>query len=246
MNEIYQVVSTRLLGQENRMSEIANNLANVNTVGFKRGRTAFEDCLQQMEQANGLSTNASGDAAPGLATNTDYASGALTSTGHPLDMAIDGEGFFRVKDAQGGDYYTRAGNFSMDSTGKLITLNGESVLSASGSELKLSTTGGRPSIATDRTISQDGKAIGKIGVVQFADRQRLQRIGNGLWKAPSDLEPKADTTASVLAGTLEGSNVNMIQEMTDMIQLQRDYEFNQRAIGTFDSLTSKRIEAVTS
>jgi flagellar basal body rod protein FlgG len=160
-------------------------------------------------------------------------------------MAIQGEGFFQVKDAHGAEYYTRAGNFTMDADGKLITSSGETVLDVNGHALKFSKTGGQPSVAMDGTISQDGKTIGTIGLMKFTDQQRLQRVGNGLWQAPSDIQPQVDKTASVLSGTLEESNVNMIQEMTSMIETQRAYEFNQRAIRTFDSLTSKRIEAAT-
>jgi flagellar basal-body rod protein FlgF len=253
MQEI-QAILSGMLGQEQRIAQISNNLANVNTVGFKKQYYEFDDYLKLAEKkAESLgmsqakeSANPSRMVKPAVGSQyTNFAAGELQTTGEPLDMAIEGEGFFQVKNADGAVGYTRAGNFTLNSTGELVTMTGENVLDSSNSPIKLNPTGGKILIGDDGTIQQDKTVIGKVGVVTFDKPQAMMRHGSGQWRVSAEeASAKVVDKPVIRAGTLEGSNVNPISEMVDMIGVQRAYEMNQKAIQSLDDITGKRIQAV--
>jgi flagellar basal-body rod protein FlgF len=254
MKEVQQVLSA-MLGQEERIAQIANNLANVNTVGFKKQCLAFHDALRQAEQEGATETESAPTepaanpaglswALPGAAY-TDLSMGDLQTTGRSLDMAIVGEGFFQVE-VEGERFYTRAGNFTLDAEGRLATVDGATVLDTSGREIGLNTRGGAPQVGEDGTILQDGATAGRVGIVSFEDPQQLQRRGNGLFIAPEGLDSEPVAQPIVRGGLLEGSNVNAIREMVDMIEIQRAYDTNRRVIQSIDEIASRRIEAANS
>jgi flagellar basal-body rod protein FlgF len=254
MKEVYQLAAG-MIGQEERIAQIANNLANVNTVGFKKQGMAFRDFMMLAEAAGQAATapNAATAAAnpagmvwpaPGAAY-VDHTMGPMEQTGRPLDLVIEGEGFFQVEvDDQ--IYYTRAGNFTLDAEGRLVTTDGHRVLSANGGELKLNRTAGAPQIAPDGDIRQDGESVGRIGVIRFEDPKQVLPHGGGLFEAPEDAERESVETPSMRSGMLERSNVDAIREMIDMIEIQRAYDLNQKMIQSIDDITRKRIDSIVS
>lgn len=253
MKEIYQVLSGAL-GQEARLTQVANNLANVNTTGFKKDGSVFLDFYKASIQAqNG--GNANGSASSADPTNgsvwpvlgqsySDFTSGAMQTTGRPLDTAIDGEGFFQVQvEGQPGAYYSRAGNFHLNTQNELVTTNGRRVLDPSGNPIQLDLSKGTPEIAQDGQIRIGGAVVGQLGIFKISDTTKLTKYGEGLFAAPADVQASADTTSQVRQGMLEGSNVNTVDEMVRMIQLERAYQAQQKAMQSIDETAQKRIEA---
>ncbi|MEN6626590.1 MAG: flagellar basal-body rod protein FlgF [Candidatus Sumerlaeia bacterium] len=250
MKEIYQVMSAAI-GQEMRMGQIANNLANVNTVGFKKDSSVFLDELQARMvegQASGQDQSAipTGTVWPSLPrTYTDLSAGSFQETGRDLDVAIESEGFMQVQGRDGQTCYTRAGNLSIDEDGQLVNANGLPMLDAQGKTIKLDTmTGTKLTVGSDGRISANGVDIGTLGIVSFEDPSALVKRGEGLFVAPEGVEAKQMDAPRVRQATLEGSNVNAIDEMVQMIQAQRMYDAQQRVVRTFDELAGKRIEAM--
>lgn len=247
MKPIHQVLSA-MLGQEERVSLISNNLANVNTVGFKRESVTFQDHLKILHGETATEgTRSLTMAWPALHTSyTDYSSGALLTTGRALDVAIEGEGFFEVGmdgDAIG---YTRAGNFTLDADGRLVTADGRPVHDVAGYEIVIDPYGEPPLIGGDGAVVQGGQRVATIGIVRFDDPGSLERVGHGLWRAPAGLQADQIDPPRLRTGALEGSNVNVIREMVDMIETQRAYEVNQRVMQSFDDIARRRIEAASS
>lgn len=255
MKEIYRVLSGAM-GDEQRLAQIANNLANVSTPGFKKDGAVFVDYLRQQLADQGKAggskaadkANAPTGAWPVLgSTFTDYSTGPMQQTGAPLDVAIEGEGFFQVQVAgEKQPLYTRAGNFKLTVDGDLQTADGKAVLSDGGQPIKLDPQAGRIQITQEGEIYTGTTTAGKLGIVKFADPQKLEKYGAGLYRAPQGVAPQAVTTAVVRQGSLEGSNVNAIDEMVRMIQTERSYQTAQRAAQTIDESFSKRIDAANS
>jgi flagellar basal-body rod protein FlgF len=255
MNEMYQVLSS-MTGQEQRIAQISNNLANINTVGFKRQNTAFEDMFKLAQQAaeadgsapaGGQPANPAAPVFPVLGHSfTDYATGPLRGTGRGLDAAIEGKGFFMVRGDNGETLYTRAGDFSLDADGQLTTADGKPVLGAGGGSLTINPAGVAPQIAADGTVSQGSDVVGKLAVVDFADPQKLEWRGASRLAAPQGVVATPVADPNIHGGALEGSNVNAIGEMTGMIQVQRAYEVNQKVIQAIDDIVGKRISAAMS
>ena len=260
------------MAQSLKMDTIANNIANVNTTGFKKDQQTFKEYLTALEkepdviqvprvpasiesfyQMNGGDkgfVDASG-------THTNMEQGSLKPTGGKLDVAIDGPGFFEVSTPQG-LRLTRAGNFTIDGQGQLVTKEGYQVLlePIEGSDgLASDDPTGR--IATFRgdaavTISGAGEVfdgdnkIGKLSVVNVGNNQALQKLGQNFFSYRDDINPEltANKNPSLKQGFLEMSNVNIINEMTDMIMAQRVFEGTQKAISTYDSMSDKLINQV--
>lgn len=236
MEGIYPVLSGAL-AEEKRLELIANNLANLNTGGFKRDYPLFE----------GVNPGAAGSPGPspmfGLLSGivTDFSTGPLRMTGEPLDVAIEGDGFFAVQTPHG-IRYTRDGHFGLNEAGQLVTGSGDPVMGAGGLVLLPS---GTVSIAEDGKVSVRGteaKAVpvevDAIQVVQFSDPGRLTKAGQTLFEANGE-EPVPSATPRLRQGMLEGSNVNPVGEMVVMIEVLRLYEAAQKAIQTADEMAGK-------
>lgn len=256
MKEIYRILSGAL-GQEQRMAQIANNLANVSTVGFKKDGAAFTDYLreQMAAQAKADGTEAPADT-PALASwpvlNNQYidmAQGPLRQTNQALDLAIDGEGFFKIK-AEGheGPLYSRAGNFMMSRTGELQTPDGSAVLDDRNSPIRLDpNAGGKITVGGNGEIKQGAAVVGKLGLVTFKEPGKLEKYGNNLLQAPEEAGAQnADASVTVRQGMLESSNVNAVDEMVRMIQIERAYQNSQKALQTIDEEVSNRISSMNS
>jgi flagellar basal-body rod protein FlgF len=256
MKEIYRVL-TAVMGLEKRLDQIANNLSNINTPGFKMDGAAFVDYLKtaslgqtgQRPETPAVSPENSATAGwPILAqAYVDLSQGPIERTGRDLDVAIEGEGFFVVQIGEGQEpCYTRAGNFAVGPDGELLTADGRPVLDAGGGPIRLGPARGRIEIAEDGTIRAGDAIAGKLGVVRFEDPTKLERYGYGLFRAPQGMDSQPVETPRLRQGALEGSNVNVIDEMVRMIQTQRTHQVQQKIIQTIDELTSRRIESANS
>jgi flagellar basal-body rod protein FlgG len=210
-----------------QLEKVSQNLANANTTGYKSEHLAYTSLIDQeiarlqMQGERGLEL-----LAPGQYTN--YDSGAMMTTGNDLDVALSGNGFFVVRNQSGEEFYTRNGNFYRNDQGTLVTADNLQVVGDSG-EIQLET--GRVTISVNGSISQRGSEIDQLKVVTISDNTSLRSVGKSLYTIASPTAT-ADPVESpeVRQGILEQSNVNIVTEMIDLIELQRIFKFTQRAL----------------
>jgi flagellar basal-body rod protein FlgG len=246
------VAKTGLDAQQTRMNVISNNLANVNTTGFKRDRAIFEDLLYQNIRQAGGQTGANTQAPTGLmlgtgvrvvATEKQHAQGNMVNTQNPLDVAIAGEGFFQIAQPDGTINYSRDGNFKLSNTGQIVTSSG--ALLQPG--ITIPTTASSVTFGRDGTVSIElaaggSQVIGQIQLARFVNPSGLEAKGQNLFKetpasgAPQVLQPGTTGAGILMQGTLEASNVNVVEEMVNMIETQRAYEINSKAISAVDGM----------
>lgn len=246
------VARTGLDAQGFRMQVIANNLANVNTTGFKRDRASFETLSYQMMTQPGAPSTAENRYATGLNLGTGVAlsgtaridtQGTFATTGNGLDVAIDGAGYFQVQMPDGRIGYTRAGNFGRSPEGVLITSDGKPVQP----QIQIAEDATAVSIGADGTVSATGPdgtltELGRIELARFSNPAGLQAIGNNLLVetqasgAPQVGGAGEEGRGSLRGGMLEGSNVNVVEELVDMIETQRAYEVNSKMISATDEM----------
>jgi flagellar basal-body rod protein FlgG len=253
MDSALWAAKTGLDAQQTRMSVTANNLANVNTTGFKKGRAVFEDLLYQNVRQVGASTSQDTQAPTGLslgtgarvvATEKSYAQGSLNTTENALDLAITGRGFFQVQLPDGTLGYTRDGDFQLSATGELVTANGYSLQPA----ITIPDGAQSISIGADGIVSVQlpGQAaatqVGSVQLVDFINPAGLQPRGENLLVesaasgAPQTGTPGVNGLGAIQQGALESSNVNIVEELVNMIETQRAYEINSKAISTTDQM----------
>jgi len=252
-NGALQVARTGLDAQNTKMRIIANNLANVNTNGFKRQRASFETLVYQHDITPGAPADAQNQYAIGLSLGTGVAlqgtarietQGALQTTGNALDIAIEGPGYFQVEMPDGQIGYTRAGNFSRTSEGTIVTAGGLPLVP----EIQI------PEGTTGITVGSDGTVsaalageteitiLGQIETASFVNPAGLKPLGDNLLvesQASGDPQVGAageEGRGSLRAGSLEGSNVNIVEELVDMIETQRAYEVNSKMISATDEM----------
>ncbi len=253
MNPALWAAKTGLDAQQTRMAVVSNNLANVNTTGFKRGRAVFEDLLYQNIRQVGAQTTQDTQFATGLslgtgvrvvATEKNFSQGNLMQTSSATDMAINGRGMFQVLMPDGTLAYTRDGAFRPNAQGELVT--------SSGYQLQpgISIPEGAQSltIGTDGTVSVTlaGQAtptqVGTVQLVDFVNPQGLQPRGENLFtESAASGPPQAGTPGlnglgTIVQATLESSNVNVVEELVNMIETQRAYEMNSKAIAATDQM----------
>lgn len=251
-NGALHVARTGLDAQNMRMQVIANNLANVNTTGFKRDRANFATLAYQLVTQAGAPSSAENKYATGLNVGTGVAiegtgrietQGTLNVTGNTMDMAIQGDGYFQVLMPDGRTGYTRAGNFSLTAEGTIVTSDGMPVQP----QIQVPTGTTSISIGADGTVSAtgaDGTAteVGKIETARFVNSAGLQSIGGNLLTetaasgAPQVGAPGTEGRGMVKSGMLEASNVNVVEELVDMIETQRAYEVNSKMIQATDEM----------
>ena len=220
-SNLYVSLSAQVALQK-RLDTVANNVANMNTGGFRADGVTFETALSKAGETSPTAFVTSG------ATYISRAQGSVTRTDNPLDVAIQGEGWLAIK-TPGGTAYTRDGRMQMTQTGELQTLNGYPVLDAGGAGMLLQADGGPPSIAADGMITQAGRQVGALGLYSIPGEATLSRFGNSAVVPNMAPTPILDFSAnSIEQGFSEGSNVNPVLEMTRLIQIQR----------TFDSISS--------
>ena len=175
----------------------------------------------------------------GVARN--FGQGALHQTGNPLDLGIEGQGFFRIQ-TSGGDRYTRDGRLTMNATGQLTNQAGDPVLDAGGSPIVLDPARGPATISTNGAVSQAGAQVGQVGVFRFDDLSQLQKDGDNQFAAPAGVQPQPAPDAQVRQGMLEASNVNAISEITHLIEVQRAYDSVTHMMEATSDLTSRSIQ----
>ncbi len=241
--------------QEHRLNIIANNLANVNTTGFKQDRYAFEDTMINYAhdlirqpvlslRDKQLFPDAVNIARPRLAeSQVDFSQGSLKNTENPLDLAIMGDGFFKVR-TEVGDFYTRNGNFQLSPEGKLVTSEGFPVLGGGG-ELVIPQSS-NITIGPDGQIFADDEAVGQIDVVTVDNLKALEKYGANFFTLPegSDAAEVAADDFEVAQGYLETPNVNVVQEMVNMIEAHRAFEAYQKVITTSNETDTKLMTKV--
>ena len=240
--------------QEKNLEVIANNLANVNTVGYKRDSLAFQELLAPFPDSQGSvsSISASGDhgfnkdaSFSGIVKlSSDFSQGAIRETGNPLDVALDGEGFFAIE-TKDGVRYTRQGNFRLNDANVLVNHDGNPVL-GEGGQITIQGIGNIVSIDTQGKISLgDGlgnQGVGNLRVVKFNDPGKLIKTGKGLFMPTgADVNEIEADNVSVKQGAIESSNVAAVKEMTKMIEVMRTYEAYQKVIQTIDSVNGRAV-----
>jgi len=236
---------------EYRQSIIANNLANVDTVGFKHNLAVIhERRMASAANAGELSySNRLLDAMSGgmwvRPTYTSFAQGALEETGNDLDIALEGDGFLRVSDGNG-ERYTRDGRLTIDRDGTLRLTAGDGryrVLDTAGQPIVIDRALGRPTIGQDGTVYQGGAAVGRMALWDFPDRDLLRKTGSGLLENVGDQAPVA-SGARVHTGFLERSNLDAVTGMVDMIEVSRAYQLNAQMVSLQDSTLGEAVNRV--
>jgi flagellar basal-body rod protein FlgG len=249
------IAATGMNAQEQNLEVIANNIANLNTTGFKRSRAEFTDLIYQTERVMGVSARGRDATVPegaqvGLGVRTAairslQIQGALTNTGNSLDLAINGRGWFQVTTPAGDTVYTRAGSFNTNATGQLVTGDGFTVTPS----IMI------PSTATSVTVSQTGlvtatipgqstpQQLGQLTIANFINEAGLQALGNNLFQQTAasgqpTVGVPGDTAFGVIQqGYLEASNVDPVSEITNLISAQRAYEMNSKVIQAADQMS---------
>ncbi len=246
--------ATGMLAQQLNVEVISNNIANLNTTGYKRRRAEFQDLLYQNIERVGANSTAQGTVVPsgiqvgvGVRAAGVYrisSQGSLELTDNPLDIAINGRGFFRVQLPNGDQVYTRAGSFQLDQNGQIVTSEGFQVLPGINV----------PQEAVDITINQEGEVqvlldgqinpqvVGQLDLATFANEAGLEAVGSNLLRETQASGPATVATPGTAGfglieqGFLERSNVDAVQEITNLISAQRAYELNSRVISTADQM----------
>lgn len=245
---------TGLNAMDTKMATISNNLANVNTVGYKRNRAVFEDLLYQAQKMPGAQNGGDSHLPTGLqigtgvrvtATQRQFTEGSLETTNQPLDMAINGRGFFRLLMPDGEITYTRNGQFHLDADGRIVNSNGfplepEIILPENTNSITI----GRDGTVTITEAGQnnDAQEIGQIDVVDFINPSGLLALGNNIFSetagsgAPIDGVGGENGFGAVEQRMLELSNVSAVEELVDMITTQRAYEMNTKVVSAADDM----------
>ena len=253
MNPALRAAATGMMAQQTRTEVIANNLANVNTHGFKRSRAHFEDLLYQTVQGQQVLGQPDAEVAPAIQVGRGtrlsgvqrlHEQGPIEQTGRNLDVAIEGEGFFQVQLPTGDMAYTRDGSLQISDQGVLVTGQGYAVqppirVPADASELVISATG---TVTIRRGNDVLPTEIGRLELARFANPSGLLSMGQNLL-APTNASgqpvigfPNDEGMGRLQQGSLEGSNVEIVQEMVEMIAAMRAYEINSKAIKTADEM----------
>ena len=250
------IAKTGMEAQQTQLDVISHNLANVSTTGYKRANAVFEDLIYQNLRQSGSQTTEQNQLPTGLhlglgvrtvATTRNFLQGSLQQSSNALDVAINGNGFFEVNMPDGTIAYTRDGSFEVDSQGQLVTSSGLPV--ANGITIPQGAT--KVSISADGVVSatMPGQAapqqVGNIAMSQFINPAGLEPRGQNLYVEtassgqPQQGTPGTNGLGTIQQGYLEASNVNVVQELVTMIQTQRAYEMNSKAIQTSDQMLAK-------
>jgi flagellar basal-body rod protein FlgG len=250
------IAATGMNAQQTNLEVIANNIANINTTGFKRARAEFSDLLYQVDRMQGVPSRADASLVPegvsiGLGVKTSavrnvHIQGGLTSTGNSLDLALTGNGWFQIEGAEGQTFYTRAGAFNTNATGQLVTVDGYSVIPA----ITI------PTDATGIVVNKTGQVyariegqvdlqeLGQLTLASFANEAGLAPLGDNLFQetaasGPATVGAPGDLGfATIEQGYLENSNVDPVKEITDLISAQRAYEMNSKVIQAADEMAA--------
>ncbi|MDQ0317593.1 flagellar basal-body rod protein FlgG [Amorphus orientalis] len=248
------IAATGMSAQQTNVEVIANNVANINTTGFKRARAEFADLLYQFERVQGVPNQGGGAPVPegarvGLGVRTVgvrnlHIQGSLAQTSNPLDLAINGKGWFQIEGPNGEALYTRAGTFNKGPDGELVTIEGYNVEPAIIF----------PEDTTDIVVNESGEVyarlageeepllLGQLTLVSFANEAGLEPLGDNLFRetpasgAPFEGVATEEGLGKIHQGYLESSNVDPVKEITELISAQRAYEMNSKVIQASDEM----------
>lgn len=237
-NAVYVGVSRQMVLRR-EMDIIANNIANLDTSGFK-----VESLMQKTDPGAPAVTMGGPRPVKFVAADTvarDFGQGALTKTGASLDMAIEGQGFFQIQTAAG-PRFTRDGRFTTDPAGKLVNQQGQAVLDDGGGEIIIDAEKGQVSVGSDGSMSQGNERVGKVGMFSFANQSALEKAGDNTFRNSSNLQPQPAANAKLRQGHLEASNVKPVLEITRMVEVSRAYETTARMIDSEAELSRRSVE----
>ena len=247
---------TGMLNEQYRMDIMSNNLANADTVGFKKEGSTSQAYSEVMAvkikdtTENPNTPKRLGNMSLGVKigeTYTDFSQGSLRDTGNTYYLALSGDGFFNIeftnKAGETSTKYTRAGSFVLTTDGYLTTKDGDYVLGQNG-RIQLSTTAGNTVIDENGNIYQDNQLVAKIKITEFEDTNYLTHYGESMWDAKEGAVANDATDFKVHQGYLEMSNISVVTEMVNMISIQRQYEANQKLITTYDESLDKSVNQV--
>ncbi|PZN47683.1 MAG: flagellar basal-body rod protein FlgG [Proteobacteria bacterium] len=250
------IAATGMNAQQTNLEVIANNIANINTTGYKRARAEFSDLLYQVDRLQGVPNRANASIVPegasiGLGVKTSavrnvHVQGALTSTGNQFDLALTGKGWFQIEGADGSTLYTRAGAFNTNAIGQLVTVDGANVIPA------IIVPEGTVEVIVNRTGQvfariegePDLQDIGQLTLATFANEAGLAPLGDNLFQetvasGPANVGIPGDPGyATIQQGYLEDSNVDPVKEITELISAQRAYEMNSKVIQAADEMAA--------
>jgi flagellar basal-body rod protein FlgG len=250
------IAATGMMAQQTNVEVIANNIANQNTTGFKRQRAEFQDLLYQTERRGGATSSDSGTIVPvgvqigiGVKTAAVYrviTQGNLMQTGNPLDLAIQGRGFFQILQPDGTTAYSRAGSFQLSPTGEIVTADGFVVqpgitVPQNTIAIAVNSSGQIQAQVAGQTAPQ---TVGQLQLANFANEAGLEALGNNLFLEtqasgqPTTGNPASTGFGALNQGLLETSNVDIVSEITSLITAQRAYEMNSKVIQTTDQMMS--------
>ena len=255
MNSLW-IAKTGMTAQQTQLDVISHNLANVSTTGFKRNRAEFQDLIYQNLRQVGAQTTEENQLPTGLhlglgvnvvATSRNFTQGGLQQSGNNLDVAINGDGFFEITLPDGTTDYTRDGSFQLDAQGRIVTSGGLPVapgitVPAGTKSISISENGEVSAIVAGSVAPQP---LGSLSMSSFVNSAGLQPVGQNMFKesaasgAPQQGTPGTNGLGIVRQGFLETSNVNVVEELVNMIQTQRAYEMNSKAIQTSDQMLAK-------
>jgi flagellar basal-body rod protein FlgG len=256
MMRALHIAATGLSAQQMNVEVIANNVANINTTGFKRARAEFTDLLYMAERLSGVSQRGEEGVVPegaqiGLGVRTAairilHLQGTIAQTGNKLDLAIAGRGFFQIQGAEGETLYTRAGAFNTNAQGQIVTLDGYTVapamnVPANTLEVVVSEAG----VVSARVAGQtELQQLGQIALANFANEAGLEPLGGNLFRqtiasgAATPGNPGTQGFGVLRQGYLESSNVDPVKEITELISAQRAYEMNSKVVQAADDMSS--------
>ena len=252
MNSLW-IAKTGMTAQQTNLDVISHNLSNVSTTGFKRNFAVFQDLMYQNQRQVGAQTGDNTQLPTGLhvglgvnvgSISRNFMQGALTNTGNALDIAINGQGFFQVQMPDGTTGYTRAGNFTRSSTGDVVTSEGYPLVPAINLQI-----GDTLDIGPNGQVSITRAGVTTVGpqiqLANFVNPAGLEPLGNNLYRetvasgAPEAGNPLTNSLGEIRHKFLENSNINVVEELVSMIQTQRAYEMNSKAISTSDQMLAK-------
>jgi flagellar basal-body rod protein FlgF len=222
------VATAGAVAQSHALDATANNIANASTAGFHGDRVTFREALTQARSPDVASVGAG-------TARVDSQPGALLSTENPLDLALEGDGYFAVQ-TPNGPRYTRAGNFQLDDARNLVTADGFKLRGEGGAPLNIPAEASTIAVASDGTVSADGAELGRLELVRYTPAQ-MKREGGSLFSATG--RPEAGEPPKVRAGMLEASNVNIVRGVVDLVKVSRTYESLMRMIQGYHDIESR-------
>ena len=259
MNEGIFIAASGGVKQQRKMEVLSNNLANVNTPGFKKDGMAFSEVLSPFNKDSALNIITHAFSRPEFSINdasyvaisgftTDFSQGVMINTGNSFDLAMEGDGFFAVATKEG-IRYTRTGNFALDDQGQVVNKQGQTFLDINNKPIFLPPDAGELIVGNEGTLSISfegiSQPIGQLKLVQFSDKSSLVKEGNGLFRLsdPNVLE-EIPSNLKILQGFIEASNVNVVEEMVAMIESVRMFEAYQKLIQSIDEADNQSVNTI--